>query len=89
MGLDEQLDELLMLVCEAARKTMKVIPPAFVMKQDPKGTSIGHAKWMLNEIRTLRIQGEKAHRWLGWAQAILALGHYATLDEMKEINKNA
>lgn len=29
----------------------------------------------------------KLGRWLGWAQGVIVAGGYATLDEMKEINK--
>jgi hypothetical protein len=44
---------------------------------------------MLNEIKALRIEGEKAHRWLGYAQGILVQRRAATLEQMKEVNVNA
>lgn len=48
-----------------------------------------HIHYMLWMIETERISGEKAHRWLGWAQAAVVSAGAGTLDEMKEINRNA
>jgi hypothetical protein len=78
-----------MLVCEAARKTLPVIPPAFEMIRDSKGRTVNHAKWMLNEIKIGNVREEKAHRWLGYAQALLICSHLLTLEKAKEINYNA
>ena len=51
--------------------------------------SVGHVLGMLDQIVSGSIYGEKAHRWLGWAQACMCHGKVATLDELKQINKDA
>lgn len=56
---------------------------------DPKGLSANHALWMLQGISLGYVQHEKAHRWLGYAQAILVVGKVATMNDMKLINKRS
>lgn len=48
-----------------------------------------HVRGMLERIECGEITGEKAHRWLGWAQAACVAAGVATLDEMKQINHAA
>ena len=45
-----------------------------------------HLFYMVKEIVTDRVTGEKAHRWLGWLQACICIGDAATLEELKELN---
>ena len=56
-------------------------------ERDPDGVSIEHACWMLEGLALGYIQHETAHRWLGYAQAILVTSGTNTLDEMKQVNK--
>ena len=51
--------------------------------------SIGHIFEMLDKIVSGEIEGEKAHRWLGWIQALMCVNRIADLKELKEINHNA
>jgi hypothetical protein len=58
-------------------------------RRDPDApTSPWHLRWMLIEAalfyRDNRI--EKANRWLGYAQGVMAALHYATLDQLKAAN---
>jgi len=48
-----------------------------------------HLRWMILEIKFGAVEGEKAHRWLGWIQGCVCVGGGATLEEMKQINKNS
>jgi len=48
-----------------------------------------HLKYMLNRIIVGIVEGEKAHRWIGWVQGCVCVGKGATLEEMKRINKAA
>lgn len=57
--------------------------------RSPVGVGSGHAIWMLDGIQKGYIQREKAHRWLGYAQALLVSGGILTLDEVKTINREA
>lgn len=61
----------------------------------PKGGK-EHLTWMCdriigNELDTerQRVEGEKAHRWIGWIQGCLYMNGIVTLDEMKELNKKS
>lgn len=42
---------------------------------------------ILREIRDKRVVGNKAHRYLGWAQAKIHSTGLVTLDEFREINR--
>lgn len=48
--------------------------------------SQGHVEDMLERIESGEITEEKAHRWLGWAQAACVAAGAGTLDDMKAIN---
>jgi hypothetical protein len=41
---------------------------------------------MLNQMEEQRVVGEKAHRWLGWAQAAMVGAGIGDLELMKKIN---
>jgi hypothetical protein len=45
-----------------------------------------HVHSMLVQIEDGGIAGEKAHRWLGWAQCAAVAAGASVLDEMKAIN---
>lgn len=49
-------------------------------------TTIEHLAAMLTSIETGSVSGEKAHRWLGWAQGVVCCRGGATLEEMKAVN---
>jgi hypothetical protein len=38
----------------------------------PESTGPEHLRWMIEELRSGRVTGEKAHRWLGFVQGVLA-----------------
>ena len=54
-----------------------------------KENTLAHAYWMLTLIAHGDIVDEKAHRWLGWAQALLSCHNVTTLETLKAINKNS
>ena len=58
-------------------------------EQDPDGSTPEHAIWMLEGIAAGYIQHEKAHRWLGYAQALLVCNNHETLVAMKTVNRAA
>ncbi len=49
-------------------------------------TSIEHLTEMLDAIESGKVNGEKAHRWLGWVQGVVCCRGGATLEEMKAVN---
>jgi len=48
-----------------------------------------HLRAMLAMMIAGEIEGDKAHRWLGWIQGCVCVGNGATLEDMKQINKKA
>ena len=70
----------------AARRTL---PLAHKLPSVHPATGGPHIRDMLEKIIEGKITGEKAHRWLGWAQACICFHGGATLDELKAINHSA
>lgn len=73
---------------EAARATLQIIPASLKPGRDEDGATVEHALWMLGQVRTLQVQGNKAHRWLGYAHGLLVSHGIITLEDAKSINKS-
>jgi len=75
-----------MNISTAASSTIAAFdsPPS---ERDMKGRTINHAVWMLVGISLEYVENEKAHRWLGYAQALIVRDGLLTLGEIREINK--
>jgi len=72
-----------------AAKNTKELVADISMPIFPEQFSRKHVNYMLDEIVSGNVNGEKAHRWLGWAQAAACSKGGATFEEMKEINFKA
>jgi len=48
-----------------------------------------HLIYMCSKIMLGEVEGEKAHRWIGWIQGCLYMSGVTSLDEMKSMNKGA
>lgn len=48
-----------------------------------------HLHYMISEIESGRVVGEKSHRWLGFLQGVLVACGAATLEQMKLTNFEA
>jgi hypothetical protein len=48
-----------------------------------------HLTYMVEEIVSGRVQGEKAHRWLGYIQGCVVMSGGSTLEEVKLVNYQA
>ena len=79
---------MIMNIKRAAELTREYVAGAVALQSDD-GAGEDHAAYMLDGILKGYIQHEKAHRWLGYAQALLVSNGVATLDEMKAVNKEA
>lgn len=77
-----------MIPQEAAKETIELIIN-YKSKYSIDGNTVEHALWMLLGISAGYIQHEKAHRWLGYAQAIIIANGISSLCEMKRINREA
>ena len=77
-------------VSKAAMFTLNCIKcDDFPSLQDNAGKEVTHAVWMLSGITMNYIKREKAHRWLGYAQALLVVHGKIDLDDAKECNRRA
>lgn len=79
-------------VRQAAQNTLdltrKLMSPPVAMR-DEDARSTGHAIWILEEIIDGMVVRDKAHRWLGYAQALLVVYDLCTLEDMKQANLGA
>lgn len=81
-----------MNIITAARNTKRILDRDLWSEENcrvdlPDG--FYHIQWMLDGIILCYIQHEKAHRWLGWAQACICIHQGISLDQMKQINKDS
>ena len=72
----------------AARETAKLIDKSYLRRDHPE-IGATHLHGMVRKIQDGIVEGEKAHRWLGWVQACICFGKGATLEQLKEINFRA
>lgn len=55
-----------------------------------KGDTPQHAMWLLSEVvNNEDMKNDKANRWLAWAQCLLTVYGFITLEDCKQINKEA
>ncbi len=77
-------------ICKAAESTLHIV----IVTQNgrwPDGGELSqaHIAHLLVNIRDKVVTGEKAHRWLGWAQCAATAAGVTTLEEMKAVNHAA
>lgn len=54
------------------------------IERDPRGISINHARWMLENLPE---ENDKAGRWLGYAQALMVVHGIMSLEEMRDVTR--
>lgn len=57
-------------------------------REEPKAT-LAHLRYMNAHIQAGVVTGEKAHRWLGWIQAVTYLCGGATHEQIQQVNKES
>jgi hypothetical protein len=55
-------------------------------ERDPNGRGRAHQVWLLHSIIAGQVEGEKAHRWLSYAQGYLVCLEDLKLDDCKYAN---
>jgi len=86
-----------MIVAKAAANTLTIWSKEFARTsqrgpdlpppvRSPDGTGLNHQHWLLVQVVSEEIVGEKAHRWLSYAQGYLVAVHELTLDQCKYAN---
>ena len=78
-----------MNVKTAATKTWTLISDRLMNSPTCDEVSDRHLLEMVNAIEDGVVEGEQAHRWLGWIQGAACARGGGTLEEMKGINKAA
>jgi hypothetical protein len=61
--------------------TLKISPI-----RDPFGLTLEHQLWLLTEVANSGVLGEKAHRWLSFAQGVLVSRGCVSLEDCKYAN---
>ncbi len=84
--------EQLIALLDAYLVELKQIKPHradYALRNPGHTTALGHAVFMCTEVKALiRLDKmEKAHRWLGFIQAILWTQGIYTIDEMRKHNQ--
>lgn len=64
-----------------ATKTKKVQPVSV------PGYTYPHLRWMLDQIRTGAVKGEKSHRWLGFIQGVLIREDHFSVNEERDFTR--
>ena len=63
-------------------------PMEVMAQQSPSGRGSKHLLWMLREISSpCSADTSKAHRWLGYAQALSVEYGFYTLEELRKLNE--
>ena len=88
MNINKAAENALLLMTRWAEipSDMNPLAQSVLAGWDPCGLSLGHIVWMLHEIIEDRVVGERAHRWLGYAQGLMAARGIATLEQLKCAN---
>lgn len=82
----ESCDRAAQLTLLAAENSGVELPVAC---QDPEGNSLSGGLWLLHQCLSKVVTGNKAHRWLGYGQALLVVHGAITLEQAKMANKQA
>lgn len=76
----------------AAQRTTEAgvaaIDPNHPLLAQPKA-SLAHLRYMNERIQAGQVFGEKAHRWLGWIQAVVYLSGALSHDALQKINETS
>jgi len=59
----------------------------YVQNIPEPGTYFPHMRWMLEELRSGRVTGTKAHRWLGFVQALMVMNDLITVAEERNFTR--
>lgn len=61
--------------------------PAHEFDQSNPGCDKEHIRSILQQVVDGECTGTKAHRFIGWAQAVLCMEGFLTLDDARNINR--
>lgn len=70
-------------------RAVRDLAPLGLPDRHPNGVGLNHLSWMIQTAHEDGFDEAKTMRWLGYVQGYLVACGRATLDEMKQINKEA
>lgn len=73
----------------AAENCREFVEKSETLSDTQPAANRSHLNFMIDEIVSGRVAGEKSHRWLGYMQGVLVATGSATLEEMKSVNIEA
>lgn len=77
-------------VKQAAINTLKIWSKNFELPdkaiRNLTGDTLGHQRWLLEAVRDGVVDGDKAHRWLAFAQGYLVAEEVVSLNDCKYAN---
>ena len=73
-------------VCKAAEAMFEIVGKTN-LPDEPEYCTRAHLQGMLMKIMLVDVTGDKAHRWLGYVQGIVAIQKGATLEQLKDLNR--
>lgn len=68
---------------------LDMLSKADVWDTDIKEFSYNHIQYMLSELSVMNPKSTKAHRWLGFVQAVLVMQGITTVDIEREVTRSA
>lgn len=66
----------------------QMLERTYLLPEGRDRASKPHIESMLKDIRDRRVEGEKAHRWIGWVNAAFVVNGEMEFSTMKQINAN-
>lgn len=73
-----------------ARATIDAVQfPGLIFCSDEDGLNEQHIYNILQQVEAGEVTGDKAHRFIGWAQAVICTEGLLTLMELRDLNRSA
>jgi len=73
-----------------AQETLKLLNwyhPDHEFTQDKPGCTRDHINVILQQVIDAEVTGPKAHRFIGWAQGVLCMDGFISLNDARNINR--
>lgn len=78
-------------VRKAAQTTYDAVQSNYydILRSNEESLTKEHLLWMLNQIMSGEVEGEKAHRWLGWVWGVSCAAGVGDLEDFKDISSGS
>lgn len=76
-------------IAEATIKALEWFHPAHDFTQNSPGLTRQHIEFILKEVADGNVTGGKANRYIGWAQGVLCIEGFISLEQARDLNRDA